>query len=51
VGLIQDLGGGPVGLDTAAFIYFIEEHDDYLPVVDPVFAAIDAGRLPAVTRP
>lgn len=23
---MADLGGGPVGADTAVFIYFIEEH-------------------------
>ncbi len=26
MGLIADLGRGPVGLDTVVFIYFIEEH-------------------------
>jgi predicted nucleic acid-binding protein len=49
VGLIREIGKGPLALDTAAFIYFIEEHPRFLPVLDPVFAAIDAGRLPAVT--
>jgi predicted nucleic acid-binding protein len=48
VGLIQEIGDGPVALDTVAFIYFIEEHPRFLPVLDPVFAAIDAGRLPAI---
>lgn len=32
MGLIEDVGGGPVALDTAPFIYFIEEHPRYLPV-------------------
>lgn len=49
MGLIQDVRGGPVALDTAAFIYFIEEHPRFLPVVEPVFAAMDAGRLEAVS--
>jgi hypothetical protein len=31
VGLTDDIDGGPVGLDTAVFIYFIEEHPDFLP--------------------
>jgi len=31
VGLVAELGGGPVGLDTAVFIYFIEEHPRFLP--------------------
>ena len=49
MGLIADLGRGPVGLDTAVFIYFIEEHSLYLPRIEPIFAAIAAGRLQAVT--
>jgi len=49
VGLVEDLGAGPVALDTAPFIYLIEEHPQYLPIVRPVFAAIAAGKLPAVT--
>ena len=46
--LLDEAGAGPVALDTAPFIYFIEEHETYLPVVEPLFAAIDAGRLTAV---
>ena len=49
MGLIRDVAGGPVGLDTAAFIYFIEEHPRFLPVVEPVFAAMDAGRIEAIS--
>ena len=49
MGLIQDIRGGPVGLDTAAFIYLIEEHPRFLPVLQPVFAAMDAGRIEAVS--
>ena len=49
MGLVEDVGTGPVGLDTAPFIYLIEEHPRYLPIVRPVFAAIAAGRLSAVT--
>jgi predicted nucleic acid-binding protein len=49
VGLTRDISDGPVGLDTACFIYFIEEHPVFLPVVEPVFAALDAGRLRAFT--
>ena len=46
MGLIADLGRGPVGLDTAVFIYFIEEHPRFFPVVAPVFSAVAAGRSP-----
>ncbi len=49
MGLIEDLGHGPVGLDTAVFIYFIEEHPRFFPVVAPVFSAVAGARLPAVT--
>jgi len=49
VGLLSELGAGPVALDTAALIYLIEEHATFLPVVEPLFAAIDEGRLSAVT--
>ncbi len=48
MGLIREIGDGPLALDTVAFIYFIEEHQRFLPVLDPVFAAIDQGRLPAI---
>ena len=47
--MIEDIGPGPVGLDTAIFIYLIEEHPRYLPLVEPVFAAVDRGRWPGVT--
>ena len=49
MGLIADLGRGPVGLDTAVFIYFMEEHHRFLPVISPVFSAIASGELRAIT--
>lgn len=49
MGLIRDLSPGPIAVDTCVFIYYIEEHGEYLPLVEPVFAAIDAGSLPALT--
>jgi len=49
LGLIDDLGPGPVGLDTAVFVYFLEEHPAHLGVVKPIFEAISTGRLSAVT--
>lgn len=49
MGLIEDIGDGPVGLDTVIFIYFIEEHPRFLPLLEPVFVAIDAGALEGVT--
>jgi predicted nucleic acid-binding protein len=49
VGLINDVGAGPVALDTAAFIYFIEGNPLYLPALRPVFAAADKEELTIVT--
>ena len=49
VGLTEDLGRGPIGLDTAIFVYYIEEHPRYLALVEPVFEGIDCGRWLAVT--
>lgn len=48
MGVIDDIGPGPVALDTPAIIYFIEDHPVFGPLVAPVFAAIAAGRLAAV---
>jgi predicted nucleic acid-binding protein len=43
------LGAGPVALDTAVFIYFIQEHERYLPVVAPLFRDADRGAREVVT--
>jgi hypothetical protein len=49
MGLMADLGGGPVGVDTAIFIYFIEEHPQFLPLVEPLFGEVNEGRKKLVT--
>jgi predicted nucleic acid-binding protein len=49
LGLIDDVGEGPAALDTAAFIYWMEEHPEYLEVVAPVFRAADTGALQIVS--
>jgi predicted nucleic acid-binding protein len=46
--LKDELGTGPVGVDTSIFIYFIEEDPRFLPVVRPLFAAADAGQIELV---
>jgi predicted nucleic acid-binding protein len=46
--MIREIGKGPLALDTVVFIYFIEEHPRFLSVLDPIFTAVDEGRLPAV---
>jgi predicted nucleic acid-binding protein len=47
--LIRDVGAGPVGLDSSIFMYLVEQHPRYLPIVRPLFEAIDGGTLAAVT--
>ncbi len=49
MGLREDLGPGPVALDTAPFIYFIEEHPQFVPIVAPVFEDVAAGRREVAT--
>jgi predicted nucleic acid-binding protein len=49
MGLMADLGRGPVGVDTVVFIYFIEEHVQFLPVLEPLFKEVDGGRRELVT--
>jgi predicted nucleic acid-binding protein len=47
--LRDEIGTGAIALDTAVFIYFIEEHPRYLPLIEPIFAELDQGKLEAVT--
>jgi predicted nucleic acid-binding protein len=49
VGLLDDLGSGPVGVDTSIFVYFIEADPRYLSIVRPLFVAAHEGRLALVT--
>lgn len=49
MGLVADLGPGSVGVDTAIFIYFIEEHPRFLPLIEPLFREVDKGRRKLVT--
>ena len=48
MGLIEELKPGPVALDTAIFIYFVEEEPRYLRLVKPIFEAIDRGVIEGV---
>jgi predicted nucleic acid-binding protein len=47
--LIDELGDADAAVDTAAFIYFIEEDPKYLPIVEPLFLEVDAGKRRVVT--
>jgi len=49
VGLSAALGPGRTALDTAVFIYLIEEHPDYLPLVAPIFEQTARGERELVT--
>ena len=46
---MADLGPGSVALDTAIFIYFIEEDPRFLPLLDPLFREADDGTRELVT--
>lgn len=47
--LIDDVGRGPIGVDSAIFIYFIEEDARYIATIAPLFEAADAGHVEIVT--
>jgi predicted nucleic acid-binding protein len=49
MGWIEDLHGQTVGVDTAPFIYFVEEHPSYLEPMRGFFSSVGAGRIKAVT--
>ncbi len=49
MGLIADLGRGRIGLDTAIFIYLIEEDPRFLPLVEPIFQDVAEGKREIVT--
>lgn len=47
--MIEGLGAGPIGLDTAPFIYFMERHPTYAPLLRQLFVAADTGSVELVT--
>ena len=49
MGLMDDIGSGPVAIDTAVFIYFIEDNPEYLPIIEPLFREADEGARELVT--
>jgi len=48
-GLIRELGRGPIGLAPEIFVYFVEQHSRFLPLVRPIFDGARRGRWQAVT--
>jgi predicted nucleic acid-binding protein len=49
VGLIDAVGPGPTAVDTAIFIYLIEESPRYLRAIRPLFVQADEGGRELVT--
>jgi len=49
VGLRAAVGAGPVALDTAPFIYFIEDHPRFGPLVERLLVDADRGARLVVT--
>ena len=49
MGLMEAMWAGPIAVDTALFIYLIEEHPRFLAPVRALFAQADAGELAIVT--
>src|SRR5262245_60127884 len=49
MGLIEDLAPGTTAVDTAIFIYFIEEQPRFFPHILPLFEQADEGKRELVT--
>jgi len=49
MGLVNELRGLRICIDTAPFIYFIEKNSKYLGLLRPFFAEINAGKIDALT--
>ena len=47
--MMADVGPGPLAIDTAIFIYFIEKNPRFLPLIDPLFREADNGTRELVT--
>jgi predicted nucleic acid-binding protein len=46
---MTEIGGGRVAVDTAIFIYFIEENPRFLPEILPLFQEADQGKRELIT--
>lgn len=46
---IDDLKGKTVAIDTAPFIYFIEQHPTFLPKVEAIFECAEHREINAIT--
>jgi len=49
MGLIDEISGSKICIDTAPFVYFIENNPKYFAMLEPLFSEIDAEKTNAVT--
>ena len=49
MGLLEQLEGNLVFLDSAPLIYFVEEREPYAELLTPFFEAVDAGKIRVFT--
>ncbi|MBW2099986.1 MAG: PIN domain-containing protein [Deltaproteobacteria bacterium] len=49
MGLIDEIRGKRISINTAPFIYFIEKNPDYINLVKPIFSEIENEEIDAVT--
>lgn len=49
MGLLDEVRGQRICIDTPPIIYFIEQHVKYRNIIRPVFAEIAAGNIEAIT--
>jgi len=49
LGLVEELRGFRICVDTPIIIYFIEKNKKYLNLIRPVFIEIDSGNIEAIT--
>ena len=47
--MIDAVAPGPIALDASVFIYLVERHPEYRPIVRPVFEAAESGARELVT--
>jgi predicted nucleic acid-binding protein len=49
MGWVEEIQGEVIGLDTALFIYYIEQHPSYIYMLRLLFRAIEHGEITVVT--
>lgn len=49
MGLVDEVRGKRICIDTAPIIYFIEEHPKYRDIIRPIFVEIDSKNIEAIT--